>query len=184
MQKLALSKKIMEAQDRIPRGQSAGLPMNENNANYNIPSEYMESQTTTPVQQNVQPITEDKINNSKLPDHIKKLMLENPIQQPNVMGFGGGSVLSDDIIEGASRLMNTEKKSSPQRQPQSQSVVENSELKQMIRDVVRDTVRDVVKEELQKAGMISEGEKSDELLQLKVGSHSFEGRITKIKKLK
>lgn len=188
MQKLALSKKIMEAQDRIPRGQSAGLPMNESNANYNIPSEYMESQPTAPIQQsvpqNAQPITEDKINNSKLPDHIKKLMLENPIQQPNVMGFGGGSVLSDDIIEGAARLMNTDKKPSPQRQPQGQTVLENSDLKQMIRDVVRDTVRDVVKEELQKVGMISEGEKSDELLQLKVGSHIFEGRITKIKKLK
>jgi len=144
----------------------------------------MEQPSPVPVQQSVQPMTEDRINNSKLPDHIKRLMLENPIQQPNVMGFGGGSVLSDDIIEGASRLMNTGKKSPQPKQPQSQNVNENSDLKQMIRDVVRDTVRDVVKEELQKAGMISEGEKSDELLQLKVGSHIFEGRITKIKKLK
>ena len=182
MQKLAMSKKIMDAQDRIPRGQSAGLPMNESNATYNIPNEYMEQPSSIPAQQPVQPITEDRINNSKLPDHIKKLMLENPIQQPNIPGFGGNSVLSDDIIEGAARLMGTEKKSQPQRQPQ--TVTENSDLKQMIRDVVRDTVRDVVKEELQKVGMISEGEKSDELLQLKVGNHIFEGRITKIKKLK
>lgn len=188
MQKLAMSKKIMDAQDRIPRGQSAGLPMNEINATYNIPTEYTESQPSVqvqqPVQQSVQPITEDKINNSKLPDHIKKLMLENPIQQPNVMGFGGGAVLTDEIIEGATRLMGNNTQTQPQRQPQGQPVLENNDLKQMIRDVVRDTVRDVVKEELQKAGMISEGAKADELLQLKVGSHIFEGRITKIKKLK
>jgi hypothetical protein len=62
--------------------------------------------------------------------------------------------------------------------------VNNTELKNMIRDVVRDTVRDVVKEELQKVGMISEGETSNETLQLRVGSHIFEGRVTKIKKIK
>jgi hypothetical protein len=60
---------------------------------------------------------------------------------------------------------------------------ETTELKQMIRDVVRDTVRDVVKEELRNAGMISEGKKVNDTLQLRVGSHIFEGKVTKIKKV-
>ena len=42
MQKLAMSKKIMEVQDRIPRGQVNGqLPMNEN-VNYNIPQDMVQ----------------------------------------------------------------------------------------------------------------------------------------------
>ena len=181
MQKLAMSKKIMEVQDRIPRGQSTGLPTNEN-VNYNIPEVMMVNQQM-PVSQpqqtmNTQPVTEDRIVNSKLPDEIKKLMIEHPIQQPSSMG---GSVLSDEVIAGATRLMGNNK---PQPKQQSQPIMENSDLKQMIRDVVRDTVRDVVREELKQAGMIVEStQNSNETIQFKVGQHLFIGKVTKIKKL-
>lgn len=191
MQKLALSKKIMDVQDRIPRGQAqGGLPVMDDvpAANYNIPQEMMvESQM--PVQQpsQMRPASTDMIKGSKLPDEIKKLMIEHPITQPSF--GGGGAVLSDDIVEGAARLMGRQKNESPiqsntpQRQPQSQNVFETTELKQMIRDVVRDTVRDVVKEELRSAGILSEGKKVNDILQLRVGSHIFEGKVTKIKKV-
>jgi hypothetical protein len=194
IQKLAMSKKIMDASDRIKPGQTqGGLPMSENiDANYNIPQDMLQPVPQQPTQQMAQaqqmsqpqPVTEDRIQNSKLPDEIKQLMMEHPIQQPN-FGGGGGTVLSDDVIEGAQRLMG--------RTPQ-QTVTENvtvpsssndSDLKQMIRDVVRDTVRDVVREELQNAGMLTEGNtKTNESLQLRVGKHVFEGRVTKIKKVK
>jgi|SRR5210317_622296 len=193
IQKLAMSKKIMDASDRIKPGQTqGGLPMSENiDANYNIPQDMLQPVPQQPTQQMAQaqqmsqpqPVTEDRIQNSKLPDEIKQLMMEHPIQQPNF--GGGGTVLSDDVIEGAQRLMG--------RTPQ-QTVTENvtvpsssndSDLKQMIRDVVRDTVRDVVREELQNAGMLTEGNtKTNESLQLRVGKHVFEGRVTKIKKVK
>lgn len=191
MQKLALSKKIMDVQDRIPRGQAqGGLPVMDDvpAANYNIPQEMM-AESQMPVQQpsQMRPASTDMIKGSKLPDEIKKLMIEHPITQPS---FGsGGAVLSDDIVEGAARLMGRQKNESPiqsntpQRQPQSQNVFETTELKQMIRDVVRDTVRDVVKEELRSAGIISEGKKVNDILQLRVGSHIFEGKVTKIKKV-
>jgi len=186
MQKLAMSKKIMDKHNEVPRGQSEGLSMvNENtNATYNIPSEMAQQ---PPVQQrpNIQetistkPITNDAVLNSKLPDEIKKLMLENPIVQPQM----SGPTLSNEIVEGAARLMNTNQKQVVNENPD--SVPYNSDLKQMIRDVVRDTVRDVVKEELGKAGLISEGnQKTNETLSLRVGKHIFEGRVTKIKKVK
>ena len=55
----------------------------------------------------------------------------------------------------------------------------------MIRDVVRDTVRDVVKEELKNAGLLSESaQKTNETLSLRVGKHIFEGKVTKIKKVR
>jgi hypothetical protein len=194
MQKLAMSKKIMDASDKIKPGQAqGGLPMTENiNATYNIPQDMMQQPVPQqPTQQMVQtqqmsqpqPVTESKIQNSKLPDEIKQLMMEHPIQQPS-FGGGSGTVLSDEVIEGAQRLMGN-----TPNQTVNESVniptTNNSDLKQMIRDVVRDTVRDVVREELQSAGMIMEGNtKTNESLQLRVGKHVFEGKVTKIKKVK
>jgi hypothetical protein len=128
-------------------------------------------------------MTEDRIQNSKLPDEIKQLMMEHPIQQPNFAG--GGPVLSDDVIEGAQRLMGRTPQQTFSENVSVPSSSNDSDLKQMIRDVVRDTVRDVVREELQNAGMLTEGNtKTNESLQLRVGKHVFEGRVTKIKKVK
>lgn len=190
MQKLAISKQIMDKHKETPRGQSQGnINLNENvNATYNIPQEVMNQPQQPVVQQSVtmnQPVSEDAIKNSKLPDEIKKLMMENPIAQPQM----GGPVLSDDIIEGATRLMgqngNGQIQQPVQGQSKGQNVLENSDLKQMIRDVVRDTVRDVVKEELQNAGLLSESsQKTNETLSLRVGKHIFEGKVLKIKKVK
>ena len=193
MQKLAMSKKIMDASDRIKPGQTqGGLPISENiNASYNIPQDMLQSvpqqptQQMAPAQQMSQPqaITEDRIQNSKLPDEIKQLMMEHPIQQPNFAG--GGPVLSDDVIEGAQRLMGRTPQQTVSENVSIPSSSNDSDLKQMIRDVVRDTVRDVVREELQNAGMLTEGNtKTNESLQLRVGKHVFEGRVTKIKKVK
>ena len=193
MQKLAMSKKIMDASDRIKPGQTqGGLPMSENiNASYNIPQDMLQSVPQQPTQQMApaqqmsqpQPITEDRIQNSKLPDEIKQLMMEHPIQQPNFAG--GGPVLSDDVIEGAQRLMGRTPQQTVSENVSVPSSSNDSDLKQMIRDVVRDTVRDVVREELQNAGMLTEGNtKTNETLQLRVGKHVFEGRVTKIKKVK
>jgi len=193
MQKLAMSKKIMDASDKIKPGQAqGGLPMSENiNASYNIPQDMLQSVPQQPTQQMAQaqqmsqpqPMTEDRIQNSKLPDEIKQLMMEHPIQQPNF--GGGGPVLSDDVIEGAQRLMGRTPQQTVSENVSVPSSSNDSDLKQMIRDVVRDTVRDVVREELQNAGMLTEGNtKTNESLQLRVGKHVFEGRVTKIKKVK
>lgn len=193
MQKLAISKKIMDKHNETPRGSAQGaLPMNENiNATYNIPQEMVNQQPQVQqpvIQQSVtmnQPVSEDAIKNSKLPDEIKKLMMENPIAQPQM----GGPVLSNDIIEGATRLMGQNSGNTPVTESRpnisQNTTTNNSDLKQMIRDVVRDTVRDVVKEELQSAGLLSESsQKTNETLSLRVGKHIFEGKVLKIRKVK
>jgi len=186
MQKLAMSKKIMDKHNEVPRNQNGGLGMvNENtNATYNIPSD-MVQQPPLEQQPNIQEtistkhITNDAVLNSKLPDEIKKLMIENPIVQPQMTG----PTLSNEIVEGAARLM--KKGTEPKNTLQETTNTTDNSLKQMIRDVVRDTVRDVVKEELGRAGLISEGnQKTNEALSLRVGKHIFEGRVTKIKKIK
>jgi DUF917 family protein len=64
---------------------------------------------------------------------------------------------------------------SNQTYPQKQS--SNSDLKNI--------VREVLEEILTEHGIISESEqKTDEIFQFKVGKHLFEGKVTKIKKLK
>jgi hypothetical protein len=197
MQRLAVSKKIMEKHSEIKRGDSRQItPMVEEyspvNANYNLPSEILtESEETTQRHDPSVPLDQNRILNSKLPDEIKRLMIEQPIVQPSSMG--GGAVLSNDIIEGAARLMKKEKISEiPQTQTPKQKINETyttsninvNEIKNMIRDVVRDTVRDVVREELKQAGMIVESTtKTNETLQFKVGNTLFVGNVTKVKKL-
>lgn len=198
MQKLAISKKIMDVHNNIQRGTaSPSMPMVENfdtpAASYNIPQEFMgEVQPQRPTYDPSQPLDESRIKNSKLPDEIKRLMIEQPITQPSSMG--GGSVISDEIIEGAQRLMNmnqstsnqqpqTVKDSTTTKQPSSNFNV--MEMKSMIRDVVRDTVRDVIREELQEAGMLVEStSKSNDSIQFKVGNHIFIGKVTQVKKIK
>ena len=193
MEKLALSKKIMERSDEIKRGDARPTtPMVDNfqpiNAGYNIPQEYMTESTTQSPTNTVAVPTQDRIVNSKLPDEIKRLMIENPIEKPNMTG----PTISDDIIEGAQRLMKKDKVSDfPQKtqtintnQSQPQPNINIGEIKTMIRDTVRDAVRDVVREELKQAGMIVESsQNSNETIQFKVGQHLFIGKVTKIKKL-
>ena len=196
MEKLAVSKKIMEKHNSTPRVQGGSLPMVDNpNASYNIPQDMLQQpqqqqqpNIPTPSMSN-EPVTENAIKNSKLPDAIKRLMLENPITQPQ----SNGPALSNDIIEGAARLMKNNSTSQPNelvntKQPLkevSSSTSLNNDLKQMIRDVVRDTVRDVVREELKSSGMVTEGnQKVNETLSLRVGKHVFEGKVLKVKKVK
>ena len=68
MQKLAMSKKIMDKHIEVPRGQSPGLPMSENvNATYNIPENIDSQLTQQPTQPsiqetvNVQPVSQDAV---------------------------------------------------------------------------------------------------------------------------
>lgn len=188
MQKLAMSKKIMDKHNEVPRGQTEGLSMvNENtNAKYNIPQDILSE--SAPQQQpkiqntiSTKNITDNAVLNSKLPEEIKKLMIENPIVQPQM----NGATLSNDVVEGAVRLMNNGVTNTQVTQESTNIKTSNNDLKQMIRDVVRDTVRDVVKEELTNAGLINESsQKTNETLSLRVGKHIFEGRVTKIKKVK
>lgn len=187
IQKLMVSKKIMDRHNEMPRGNSGGMPTNINlqefeapQAQYNVPQEFIQEQK--PIQQ-PQVASRDRILNSKLPDEIKQLMIENPIVQPSM---GSGATLSDDLVDKASRLMKTNaagqivgesSQRQPQRQSQGQSVLDNSSIKQMVKEAVREI--------LSENGMIVEStQKSNDTFTFRVGSHIFEGKVSKIKKIK
>jgi len=203
MEKLVVSKKIMDAHNNTPRG-NASPSMNSYNSpsvenyepvrgTYNIPQEFLQEsqQIEQPYLSSIpktptapQPLTSDRVMASKLPDAIKRLMIEHPIEIPNSMG-GGGSVLSDELVEKAARLMNTDARGNQVNQPKQvvreqaptqQSQVNNKQLREMLKEVVEEV--------LQENGILSESEqKSNEVFSFKVGKHIFEGKVTKIKKI-
>jgi len=202
MQRLAVSKKIMEKSENIKGGngldtRKINMPQLDDfqpaQASYNIPQEFLSEQSTTSSKtfhDPTKPLEEDRILNSKLPDEIKRLMIEQPIVQPS--STNGTAQISEEVIQGAQRLMNMNKTPNTQTETRKQPITENkqqsnydvSDLKNIIRDVVRDTVRDVVREELKEAGMLVEStQNSNEVIQFKVGQHLFVGTVTKIKKL-
>ena len=200
MEKLALSKAIMDKADGIKSSNSmnGGLPptslqqFDVPNAKYNIPSEFLQegpSQQTpylsSAPRENTKPVgnpTVDAIKNSKLPDEIKRLMMEHPIGQPQQQP----TTISNELIEKASRLMKDNSNNyipdsakSKQAQTQSTPSVGNIDY-----NVIQKMITEAVNNALRENGLLMESsEKSNELFTFKVGKHVFEGKVNKIKKM-
>jgi len=195
MEKLAISKKIMDKHNQTGRGQSSnnyssyGSPSVENyepiSTNYNIPQEFLqESQVDQPYLSSIpktpQPMTKDRVMASKLPDAIKRLMIEHPIEVPNSMN--GGSVLSDELVEKAARLMNSDARGNQINQSK-QRIQEQTPSPQFNNKQLKEMLREVVEEVLLENGILSESsEKSNEQFTFKVGKHIFSGKISKVQK--
>jgi hypothetical protein len=194
MQKLVVAKKIMDVHNKTPRaGNNGGIPstpmleqFNAPPAMYNIPQEYMTEQKQVQPQQQSQLPVKDKILNSRLPDEIKRLMIEHPIDQPNTMA---GPTLSNDLIEAAARLMKTDAAGGtpPQtqqrtQQPQYQTPNMSGGIDySLLKSIIRDTITEVLTEK----GLVAESSsKTKEQISFRVGQHVFEGFVTKIKKMK
>lgn len=186
IQKLMVSKKIMDLHNKTPRNQSSGVGINQPvleefntpNASYNIPQDILSevSQPQIPTKTKQEVPTEQRILASKLPDEIKRLMIEHPIAQPNNMG---GPTLSNELVEKASRLMGTTPITEQSQSSKQTTNYQNIDLNQ-IKQVVRETVEEVLKEN----GLLVESTtKSNESITFKVGKHVFEGRVTKVKKI-
>ena len=189
IEKLMVSKKIMDRHNEMDKG-IAPKPSRSNMsesyssseyseapipATYNIPEEFLSSAPQTPKAPPAV-MTEDRIRNSKLPDAIKQLMMEHPIQQPQSYA----PTLSNEVIEKAARLMGNNKEivvESKKQQPNSTSYgISASDIKK----IVRETVEEVLSEN---GLMVESTQKSNEVMTIKVGKHIFEGKILKIKKV-
>jgi hypothetical protein len=195
MSRLVASKAIMDKSNTIKRGEvreSAPIMNSDFNipqAKYNIPSEFLQEQQSSPQpflssipRENTKPVgapTVDAIKNSKLPDEIKKLMIEHPINQPQQQQ---SPTLSDDLIERASRLMKSGTNNYTPESAKSKPAVKESSNLDMSK--IQQMIEEAVERALEKNGMIVESvEKTGELFSFKVGKHIFEGKVTKIKKL-
>ena len=151
-------------------------------------SELQEAQRVGNLESMSKKPTVDRIQGSKLPDAIKKLMVDHPIPEVNFQNS-----LPDSLIEGVSEKMrklgdlpeaslnksvNT-KKSTPRNQ--SKNKIKSSDLKNIIRKTIIETIDDLVDERINER--LSESTNSNESIQLVVGNTVFKGNITSTKKL-
>lgn len=197
MSKLVASKAIMDNPKFKQRASQSdgGLPptslqqFDVPQAKYNIPQEFLQEQNSAaPLlssipKENTKPVgvpTVDAIKKSKLPDDIKRLMLEHPIAQPAQPQV----TLSNDLVEKAARLMKSQDsnyipESAKPKQTQKQTSTSNIDY-----NVIKKMIEEAVENALDKNGLLVEStEKTNELFSFKVGKHIFEGKVTKIKKL-
>jgi hypothetical protein len=126
-------------------------------------------------------VSVDKINNSKLPDVIKRAMIETPIPQITL-----NDNLNMDFIQGAKKLMEREglskKPSQKQTSAQYQSVpgIDMNSLSTLIEN----TIRKVLDEKLNQILTAQQTATINENLVLKVGDSIFKGKITGVNKAK
>lgn len=185
IQKLMISKKIMDKHNVIPRRtdnltDSPAVESFEPVSNtYNIPQELVQESTYQPKSQ--QPVTQDKILSSKLPDEIKRLMIEHPISQPHSMT---GPTLSNDLVDKAARLMSLGSDGSGYKGKGSLREQETPRQNSLDDNNLRNLLKEVVQEVLYENGMITEStSKTNDIFSFKVGKHIFEGKVTKVKKI-
>jgi len=194
MSRLVASKAIMDSPkfNQSRNSISGGLPptslqdFDVPQAKYNIQQEYLQEQQSAPLlsqipRENTKPVgvpSVDAIKNSKLPDEIKRLMIEHPIAQAQQQQ----ATLSNDLVEKASRLMKRE---------DSNYIPESAKNKQTTKvssgidyNMIQKMIEEAVEKALEKNGLLVESaEKTNEIFSFKVGKHIFEGKVTKIKKL-
>jgi len=124
----------------------------------------------------------DRINNSKLPDAIKKAMIDHPIEQ--IPSISLNETLDMDFVKGAKRLMEQENVSSKKpQQRQVQQVSSNIDMT-AIATLVENTVRKVLDEKLNQILTAHQTQTMNENLVLKVGDSVFKGKITGVNKSK
>lgn len=129
----------------------------------------------------------DKIQQSKLPDAIKRAMIESPIPQMGQISLN--DTLDMDFIKGAKRLMEQEGVSTkkqgvvPFSKQQPQSVSSNIDMN-AIATLIENTVRKVMDEKLNQILSAQQTQTISENLVLKVGDSVFKGKITGVNKAK
>jgi len=135
-------------------------------------------------------MTESQIKNSKLPEAIKKAMIDNPI--PDVPWNGGGVGLSEEFLSGVKNEMSKQGMSTSAPQPQKQSQLHQSSqttkklssknLKSIIKESVKEILDEVVNTKINE----SIGLRTDmnENFQFRVGDKVFYGKITSTKTVK
>ena len=194
LQKLMISKKIMDKHNDMGRGQSRNInmgddfssPMVENYeapaARYNLPQDLLEESANIPQQRQSNVPMEDRIASSKLPDEIKRLMMEHPIGQPQQQP----TTISNELIEKASRLMkeNSNNYIPDAAKPKQVQAQPTPSVGNIDYNVIQKMITEAVNNALRENGLLMESsEKSNELFTFKVGKHVFEGKVTKIKKM-
>ena len=157
--------------------------------------------TTTTATRPVGKVDPNRVNESKLPDAIKRAMIENPIPQ-----IGLNDSLDMNFVNKARALMEADGQyvapsSAPSNQsygqPTSQSTNQSKPptmkisandltrtLTPIIENIIRKTLDDIVDKKMTQILMAQETQTINEGLAIKVGDTIFTGKLTKAKSVK
>lgn len=176
MMKLVQAKKVM---NKVETGSFERGNVNENIIRMD-PEEAMKSNVPRQQRQTNVPNVK-KIQDSKLPDPIKRAMIENPIPQISL-----NDTIDMDMFKGAKKLMEREgmistNKSSSKGSSQS---VNSADLISAITPIIENVVRKVMDEKLNQILSAQQTASINENLVLKVGDSIFKGKITGVNKAK
>ena len=181
MQKLAQAKKIM---NKVDTGNFERGHVNEEILRSD-PEEFVHTNNMPSISatRNVSaPASISKIQNSRLPDNIKKAMIENPIEQMSQISLN--ETLDMNFIKGAKRLMEQEG-TSKSKQTVSKPTSQPSNIDiNSIATIIENTVRKVMDEKLNQLLSAQQTQSINENLVLKVGDSIFKGKITGVNKSK
>lgn len=176
-QRLVNSRKIMK---KVDSGDYEKGNINEELLKAPVENEDPEERSTKMTQRPVGVANPDRINQSKLPDNIKKAMIESPIPQITL-----NDGLNMDFVNKTKKLMEQEGvgvKSSPKQISTVQ--INSNDLEKKLAPLIENIIRKVMDEKLtqilaaQQLGTINEN------LVLKVGDSVFHGKITGVNNTK
>jgi hypothetical protein len=179
MMKLVQAKKVM---NKVETGSFERGNVNETILRSD-PDELSEQYSQQPQvrQQQTQQTNVNRIMESKLPDAIKRAMIENPIPQISL-----NDSLDINFVERTKKLMESEgvaiKK--PTSKLQNNQSNNNSDLIPLIENIVRKTVTEILDAKLNQILTAQQTLSINENLVLKVGDSIFKGKITGVNKSK
>lgn len=180
MKKLVQAKKVM---NKVDNGDFERGHINETILS-SSPEDLLSSTTIPQPRINTQPtvVDESRVSKSKLPDAIKRAMIENPIPQISLTDS-----LDMDFVKGAKRLMEQEgvsKKQPAKTQFQNTSTTNVPFDMNTLSMIIENTVRKVMDEKLNQILTAQQTTSINESLVLKVGDSVFKGTITGVNKSK
>jgi len=189
MMKLVQAKKVM---NKVESGSFERGNINENIIS-STPEQLMSEKTeytSSPSRKNLGTPSPDRINNSKLPDVIKKAMIEHPIPQISL-----NDSIDMKFVDGARRIMEQEgmisKKSNNNSNQTSKTFLSEAntadltaKLTPIIENIIRKTLDDIIDKKLNQILTAQQTASINENLVLKVGDSIFKGKITGVNKSK
>jgi len=176
MQRLVQAKKVMNKVDggNYERGHVNETMLRSTPEELNIP------EMSAPQQKPAQ-YTSNKVMESKLPEAIKRAMIENPIPQISL-----SDSLDMDFVKNTKKLMEAEGVSTKPKQtssPRATSQPSNIDMNE-IAIIIENTVRKVLDEKLNQILTAQQTLSINDNLVLKVGDSVFKGKITGVNKSK
>lgn len=177
MEKLVKAKKVMNKVEtgNFERGHVNETVLNSDPEEFNVPTPKMSNQQPT--------VNVNKIMESKLPDAIKKAMIENPIPQITLKDS-----LDMNFVEKTKKLMEAEgvssKSKGSQQRTSTGSNIDINQLTPIIENIVRKTVTEILDTKLNQILTAQQTLSINENLVLKVGDSIFKGKITGVNKSK